>query len=209
MLASIKDRTMVEWELIVADASTEPIDQTGFPSNVRVIPERPRLGMSRGYNVAFRQALGKWVIWLNDDCEVQTDYDRNAIRYMESNISRIGLGALTYRDPHSDWHTSTCCYGLHYANFGILEKKLGDEIGWFDETLPMYGADNAIAYRVMMAGKGVAPIPDARIYHHAPQDSERLSNQNTREQDAYTLKSKYGSYLHHFIAVQNSMMVRA
>lgn len=195
LIASIYDHTDLDWELIIADASDDPV--VSKSKNVIVIPERPRLGCTAGYNVAFRRARGKWVMWLNDDCEVTPGYADLAIRFME-NHATIGLGAFYYSDPnHSGFQVNKCCYGMLYANFGILLRTLGVEIGWFDEDLKMYGNDNSLAYRVLLAGKGIAAIPDAKVIHHSTPDRHRIENNDMtfRVAQAELLKAKYGPHL--------------
>jgi GT2 family glycosyltransferase len=209
LVNSIAAHTRVPWELIVSDASDEPIETV---PNVQIIPERPRLGCTRGYNVAFRQASGKYVLWLNDDCEVMPGYATAAIAFMESH-PEIGLGALYYADEgtRESWHVNTCMFGMLYANFGILSRELGDQVGWFDDELTMYGNDNSLAYRVLLAGKGIAPIPEARILHHSTRDQHRIENNDYayRHQQADLLRAKYGPRLAEMREVYERTLVPA
>ncbi len=196
LVSSVLSYTSVDFEFIIADAGDIPLEPKDFPHSVVILPERPRMGMTPGYNRLFRAARGKWVIWLNDDAEVQPNYAKAAVDFMEANPV-IGIGALTYREPphRNDWHVNTCCYDLLYANFGIISRELGNQVGWFDEEIPMYGNDNSLAYRVLLAGRGIAAIHNARVVHYWEQDACRQANNNNREQDAYTLKRKYGPHL--------------
>ena len=208
LVRSIVDRTVVEWELIVADASDGPIIIETLPG-ITVLPERPRLGMSAGYNRAFREASGEWVIWLNDDCEVLSGYAERSIAYMQEH-PEIGLGCIYYSDPTGGFRVNGCCYGMHYANFGIIRRELGNQIGWFDEDVcPMYGNDNSLAYRVLIAGYGVAPISGAHIHHHADEDLERAMNNMNRMIDAQRLKDKYGPYLDQMREVYDRCLLQA
>jgi GT2 family glycosyltransferase len=203
LVDSIERHTPMEWELVVSDASDSPIEQEPVATDstwprIRVIPERPPLGCTAGYNRAFRQARGEWVLWLNDDCEVMPGYAENAIRFMEAN-REVGLGALYYADAGTGegWHVNRCAFGMLYANFGVLKRELGNRIGWFDDDLKMYGNDNSLTYRVLLAGKGVAGIPEARIFHHSTRDRQRAVNNDYefRHQQADLLKAKYGPHL--------------
>lgn len=176
------------WELIVADASNEPTDNA-FGPNVKIIHEIPRLGFVKGYNNVFQAATGKWVIWLNDDAEVQPGYATAAVQFMGANPD-VGLGALYYAEgrlPYRVWS----CYGMLYANFGIISRELGNQVGWFDEDLMMYGSDNSLTFRVLLAGKGVASIPGARIWHHVQLDQWKKENQKHRQPDGTKLHAKY------------------
>lgn len=196
LIRSIERNTPVDWELIVADASDFPVNQIGFPHNVFVIRESPRRGCTAGYNTAFRAASGEWVIWLNDDCEVESGYAETAIRFMERN-PEIGLGALYYSDPNHAGYRINQHSGMDYANFGILRRSLGAQVGWFDDDLVMYGNDNSLTYRVLMAGKGVAGIPGTRITHHSENDQHRRENNNHpfRVAQADLMQAKYGPHM--------------
>lgn len=194
LVHSIEQHTPMSWELVVSDASDEPID-LALPSAVVVLPERPRQGCTRGYNRAFRHARGPWVIWLNDDCEVLPGYAENAIRFMEVN-PRIGLGALPYSNKGGPFLTNSNSFdGMLYANFGIIRRELGEQIGWFDEIVEHYGCDNSIGFRVLLAGLGIAEIPNARVIHYEHDDIHRHENLRNQMADANRLRAKYETLL--------------
>jgi len=181
LVDSIEAHTPMSWELVVSDASDIPIDEQEVATDVtwpkiRIIPERPRLGHVKGYNVAFKACRGKWVLWLNDDVEVMSGYAENAIRFMEDN-PHIGMGAIYYDErPHQDFHINYA-WGMPYANFGILRRSFGNKLGWFDEDFEMYGADNAFTFQVLLAGMGIAGIPNSRVHHNVVNDPARQENQ--------------------------------
>lgn len=187
LVSSIVDSTTVDWEMVVADASDTTMSSRD--PRIRILAEKPRLGCVKGYNRAFREARGEWVIWLNDDCEVVQGYDVESIALMEANPT-IGLGALHYSENGGPFHVNSAWHAL-YANFGIIRRELGDQLGWFDEDLTMYGNDNSLTCRVLMAGFGVADIPKARILHHAIDDAERLRNKQYQYRDNAVIQHKY------------------
>lgn len=191
LLNSVDKHTNIPWEMVVSDASDRPIDSMGFPRNVRMLQERPRLGHARGFNRAFGEARGEWVIYLNDDCEVLKGYAQAAINFMKAN-PLIGLGALPYSNKGGPFLTNSNSFdGMIYANFGIIRRTIGDSIGWFDsDVVEMYGADNTLGYRVLLAGHGIAEIPNARILHHESPNSER-GDLVFRQQQGDALKKKY------------------
>lgn len=172
LVNSIERHAIVDWELVVSDASDAPL--TCDDRRVRILPERPRLGCTKGYNRAFREARGKWVLWVNDDCEVLPGFDTAAIRFMVENPA-IGLGALYYREGARDFHVNSY-FSMLYANFGIIRRTLGEGVGWWDEDFEMYGNDNSFALRILMAGFGVTGIDSARLVHHSENDAERAGN---------------------------------
>lgn len=197
LLDSIQRCTDIDWELIVGDASDVPItEQIEIPDNVTVLPERPRLGHTKGYNRCFEAAKGEWVIWLNDDAEVLPGYASTAIHFMQTN-PQFGLGCLSYADDmtRETFHINSCSYGLMYANFGVIRRELGNNICWFDESIPMYGADNSLAYRVLLVGYGIGRVPGEHIIHHSKADAVRFENNNNRIFECLTLLDKYGPKL--------------
>jgi GT2 family glycosyltransferase len=198
LVDSIVKNTDVEWELVVSDASEAPWPGT---DQVRVLHEKPRLTCSRGYNNAFRAARGEFCLFLNDDAEVQPKYASTAVSFMRNHL-KIGLGALHYSEDGSPYHVNSA-YGCIYPNFGILSRVLGDDIGWFDEDIYMYGCDNSLAFRVLLAGYGVSDIPGACVIHHSEKDNIRTENQRQRSRDNEVLSSKYMHRKHHWQMIYN------
>jgi GT2 family glycosyltransferase len=188
LVDSVIRHTAVPWEMVVSDASSKPYGLE-LPGNVRVLEERPRTTCVKGYNRAFRAAAGQWVIWLNDDAEVCSGYDEAAIAFMEAH-PEIGLGALHYSECGGPFHVNSA-WGTIYANFGIISKELGDQVGWFDDRLQMYGCDNSLSLRVLLADRGVADIEGARILHHSVKDQTRADNQRHRMRDTEVLQETY------------------
>lgn len=188
LVESVLAHTLIaSWEFIIVDASLMPY-QTDHP-NIRVIHEYPRETHTRGYNRGFKAARGEYVLWLNDDAEVCQGYDSAAVRFMDAHPT-IGLGALHYSENGGPFHVNSA-WGCMYANFGIFKKTVGEQVGYYDEDLTMYGADNSLALKMLMSNFGVADIPDARIIHHSTQDNIRAANQAHRLVDNRTLTQKY------------------
>lgn len=194
LVNSIEANTVVEWELIIADASDGPSSLAFLQlPKLKWIVERPPIGVARGYNQAFKKARGEFVMFLNDDCEVLPGYAETAIRFMEEH-PMIGLGALYYREGDKDFHVNSY-YQMVYANFGIIRRELGEQIRWFDESIPMYGCDNALAFKVLLAGFGIDGIPGATLIHHAIDDQMRRDNneEQKRIREADMLRERYAS----------------
>lgn len=198
LIRSIEACAAVDWELVISDAS----DVAFLSANprVRIMPEKPRLGCTKGYNRAFRQARGEWVMWLNDDVEVLRGFDNCAIAFMEAH-ERIGLGALHYAEPPAkpEFHVNEA-WGCLYANFGILRRELGESVGWMDPEIEMYGCDNSLTLKVLLKDKGVADIPEARVIHHSVKDAVRAANQKNKTKDNRTLTVKYMPLRRHWLA---------
>lgn len=212
LVDSIEKHTTVKWQLVVSDASDTPIENEAVATDetwpkILIIPERPPLGYAAGFNRACRRALAKWILFLNDDCELSSGYDRIAIQFMEAH-PQIGLGILPYSNRGGPLLVNEH-WGMQYANFGILRRTLGAKIGYFDEEIPMYGSDNALTFKVLLAGFGVAPIHGVRILHHETQDQHRIENQHGRTEHADRLKTKYWPHLAEMRATYERTLVAA
>lgn len=202
LLHSVMSRTDVPFEFIVADATDKvPCYTNDVPEGVIVLPENPRLGHTKGYNRAFRQARGTYVLWLNDDAEVCEGYAKKAIDFMDQNPA-IGLGALPYSENGGPFHVNSA-WKCVYANFGIFKREFGERIGYFDEDIEMYGADNSFTLRVLLAGKGVSEVPGAHILHHSEDDQMRRDNQLARQRDNRVLTKKYMPLQHEWVRTFN------
>lgn len=189
----VKNTKDVDWEFIVSDASEKtPLELTKY-ERTRILPERPRLGHAAGYNKAFREAKGQYVVWLNDDCIVEPEWARVAIDFMKRN-RWVGMGAIPYCTHAGNYTINEYC-GMPYANFGILEREYGNSLGWFDEEVRMYGADNSLAFKVYLSGKVVRAIPGARINHRPFVDEHRIANERKQAEQAAILMNKYRGLL--------------
>lgn len=194
LVESIQRHTVVPFELIIMDASThavEIVDERLLMPVMRIVRESPRLGHVKGYNNAFRMCTGKYVLWLNDDAEVLPGYDTEGIRIMDL-YPDVGMSAYYYKEG-AHYHVNEL-YGMIFANFGIIRRELGDQVGWFDEDLIMYGSDNSLTFRVLLAGYGLATVPGPRIIHHSERDEMRQANEFLRRPDSDTLHKKYAPF---------------
>lgn len=202
LVESVHANTKTSWEMIVAQVAETPYLDNRFKGDIRFILEWPPLGPAKGYNRAFAECRGKWVIWLNDDCEVLPGWDEAAIEFMEKH-PQVGIGALYYAvDAPSNGFWTHEWMDLPYANFGILRKEFGESLNppWFDSDIHMYGNDNSIAFKTYLAGKVVRSIPHQSIVHYISDgDAQRQENLKTQRADQETLLRKYEPCLPQFL----------
>lgn len=85
--------------------------------------------------------------------------------------------------------------GIPHANFGILSRELGNQVGWFDESMgaDAYGCDTSLCLLVVEAGKAVCRVPGCKIIHHRAFDESMTNRLNeTRISDLMAYKAKWG-----------------
>lgn len=227
LVKSIIECHRVSTQLVVSDASDDgkwyankTISVRGV--SVNVVREWPVLGVNAGYNTAFLSAIGEYVVWLNDDCKVTPGWDSAAVTFMRINPG-VGVGALAWCDEHVDCDSErvvvagnvammsglhTCNFrvstqwGVPYANFGILTRKLGDQVGWFDERLTSnYGCDNSLCCRVMDRGYGVVGIRDSLILHYREDDALRAETMERLKACGNNFNELYGDRASYYVQV--------
>ncbi len=192
LIQSVVQNTVVDYELVVMDASPQLYDRD-VPKTVRLFRESPRKGHIKGYNQAFNLCRGEYVLWLNDDATVNPGYDTAGVKLLMEH-PEVGMGAYYYHQ-NGKYHVNLL-YNMIFANFGILRRSLGDQVGWFDEEIGvMYGSDNSLTFRVLLAGYGLATVPGRNIIHHSVMDEMRIENERLRRPDADKLFQKYAPYV--------------
>lgn len=199
MLRSVIDNTDVPWELLVAQVSYEPYacQRVQLTDRVRFFEEKPALGPAKGYNRLFRRARGEWVAWLNDDAVVEPGWASWAISYMRER-PQVGIGAMYFAIRGSEgnvgYHTQSWL-GLPYANFGVIRRELGDQVGWFDDDVIFYGNDNSLAFKVYLSGKSIHGLPGSKVVHYLCEDPQRKVNLKHHRVDNDRLYARYNPRL--------------
>jgi len=183
----------VPYDVIVADDKSE--DETRNILNhvrgIKLIRSEKNLGFLRTCNRAAREAAGKYILFLNNDTNVQKGWLSSLLETMESD-DRIGLvGAkLLFPDGRLQdaggiiWKDASCwIYGrwddpekkeynvvrdVDYISGASLltRKELWQEIGGFDERYsPAYYEDTDLALEVRKRGYRVVYQPRAEVVH--------------------------------------------
>lgn len=212
----------IQYEVIVSEASDDPPGGSYAQPvrNICVLYERPRAGMVKGYNAAFRDAKGEYVVWFNDDAELLSGWAENALGFMREH-PEVGMGCLFFLDhngskpdlgkPAEDvaklkpaeraefgWNTqfvTQTIYSLPYANFGIFPRELGERVGWFGDGFEIYAGDTSFSFSIIDAGYAVAGIRNARLLHYRARDSERNENRLNVGDDRRAFDAKWETKL--------------
>jgi len=118
-----------------------------------------------------------------------------ALEFMDQTPD-VAMGIIYFKDcPNGDWKPKFEYQQLHrvpYANFGIVRRDIGDELGWFDESLGVtYGADTAFAFELLVRGYGIAPIWDCKVLHYREIDADRTEHYRTIGSDRAAFDAKW------------------
>lgn len=164
----------------------------GNHDRLSLIANDRNLGPAKGYNVGAKKAGGKYLVFLNNDVEVDPHWLTELVKVMEQNpsvgaagckqllmndrkrIDDVGgyLDAFGFVYPRChhpeidsgqyDKITGVFRYGITAL---IIRKEIFNYIGGFDSKYFMWYEDNDLCWRVHLVGYKIVSVPTARIYH--------------------------------------------
>jgi len=159
------------YEIIAVDNSQTGIAITGLPHNVRYIREK-RVGSYRARNAGIRVSKGQFIVFLDSDCIVKSDWLDNLISGFESkDVLAVG-GSIVGYNPRGSLE-KFCSMFMHdqarYFKKGVfatanlaVRSSAFKEIGLFDERLSS-GGDFELCSR--FHNKRVLYRPNAVVMH--------------------------------------------
>jgi hypothetical protein len=167
------ERIKCTFNLVVSDFSKELYAQEYLDSHkisnlndFLVITEDTRLGFASSCNKMIRYATTDWIVWLNDDCEILENWDNKIMEFIYNSDNEFKIGAIFFSDPATSYKVSIH-RGLLYANFGVIHRKLGDKLNWFNDEIFFYGSDVAISARALHDFNAeTVSIYGCRVIHH-------------------------------------------
>jgi GT2 family glycosyltransferase len=204
-LDSIRATVARSHEVIcVSVAGDEATQAVIAESEVRHVVQPTRGGAVQAMNLGFRAAAGRYMMQINDDCEMMPYSIANAIRFLQApGHEHIGLAAFFHNSPvrRNDyaqimvedlWYYVCHVRGLCFANFGLAERTLYERLGYFDERFFMYGADPDFSLKVWHEAKlAVEPCPGALVHHLELEDERGALERGAQQTDNAKLFEKW------------------
>lgn len=192
-LRSVSEQTGVSAEVIVVDNGSTDGSQAyikeHFKECVLVCLDR-NYGFCRAVNEGIRRANSPYVILLNNDTEVQSDFAGHLLRAIREDDRRFSCAAqmLQYKertllDNAGDYY---CALGWGFARgkgkpadaysvgrkifsscagAAIYRKELVEKLGGFDEAHFAYLEDMDLSYRAKIHGYYHWYVPQAKVFH--------------------------------------------
>lgn len=203
-IASLEAQTFRDFELLMVDnASTDgsvQLLEERYEGKFRMIFNAENLGFAEGNNVALRVARGDFVIFLNNDTTLESDWLAELLKAAEAypeagmfasqirsfsqpeildtvgivlypdGMSR-GLGRLEPAEAYSEPLEVFAPSGCA----AMFRREVLDRIGGFDGDFFAYCEDTDLGMRARLAGWTCRYVPTARVYHHYSGTSGKYS----------------------------------
>lgn len=183
----------IDYEIIVADdTSTDmTMELERVVQGIKVIRNKQNYQFLISCNRASKEANGEYLVFLNNDTQVQKDWLKALLDLLEAN-SRIGLagskliypnglvqeaGGIVWKDGGVLQYGNNRQPGEKELNFLreadyisgasiMIRKSLWEEIGGFDERFsPAYYEDVDLAFEVRRRGYKVVYQPESEVVH--------------------------------------------
>jgi GT2 family glycosyltransferase len=162
------------WEVVVTDdgtnSSTRAMVESEFPQFCW--RKGPRSGPAANRNNGAKEAQGRWLIFVDDDCVPEQGFVQAYLRAIKRENSEKLIffeGATVHQSPPPSllWEAPHNPFGglLISCNFGISQRTY-KQVGRFDERYPFASfEDTEFAARFLAQGGVSKFLPDAKLVH--------------------------------------------
>lgn len=190
-----------------------------FPE-VKLLEIHPNRGFAGGNNIGVKAAKGKYVLILNNDTTVTTNFLQPVIDKMEKNpnigVLQPQMRNMIRKDCHdavASFYTSTGflyhygymqsikneqynqqfqCYSIKGAGM-FMRREDYLRLGGFDEDFVCYFEESDLCHRVWLNGKKVVYYPESYMYHYGGGDMSIMEKSETTVFRAF--RNRYISYI--------------
>lgn len=174
------------------DGSAEYVGRKyGADPRFKLIRNAGNYGYSLGNNIGAEQSKGEYLIFLNVDTIVKSDWLRQLLAFLEVHPS-VGiaqcklrmmdaLGAIDCAGHYVDWFGISFVRGhgeIDHGQYDIPEAVFGasgaafcarrrvfQKLGGFDEDFFMLFEEDDLSWRAWLSGHSVFYVPQALVYH--------------------------------------------
>jgi len=207
-LSSLNRQSFKDFEVILVDngSSDGSVDfvKDNFPT-VKIVRNHRNLGYAGGWNSGIEISIGKYLVSLNNDIELDTDWLQELVKSVEKNPS-VGIctsKVLRYDDREiidscgvsldvygGTWLIGECekDYGQYdgkepkevFSAYGasiLVRRQVVDRIGAFDDDFFAYYEETDLCWRARLHGYKVLYVPTSKAYHMGGMTAGRRSAQ--------------------------------
>ena len=199
LLASIKKSTFRDYEIIIVDNNSNDGSQEFIKKNykiIKLVANKKNLGYS-GINSALKHCKGKYILFLNNDMELDKDCIKNLIKSIRSDKGTVMVAPrlVNFYDKNvisgGTW-VSRAFYNGHikgngvkaeeipYLGVGLIRKDFVDMFGYlFDPDYFIYAEDLDLGLRIRLNGKKILFEPKAVMRHMHAVTTQKISKSFT------------------------------
>ena len=194
-LSSVLTNEQRNFEVILVnnaskDGSIEFAQANFRLSNLTIIRNRKNLGFAEGNNIGARSANGKYVVFLNNDTEVEQEWLKELVEAMQSDetigaaqskllsfdhktidstgdfINSFGRGWMRGwgEEDKLQYDQKTEIFSARGARM-IVRKQILHEVDYFDSAFFMLCEDIDLCWRIRLKGYKVMYVPKSVVYH--------------------------------------------
>jgi len=212
----VKNNLTIPYEVIIVDDAssdgTNKIDSNEYPHlNLIVIRNKQQLMMVRSRNLGARNAKGEFVLFVDDDNEIDTNMVESLISHLEKNPS-VGLVGPTMYNKGSDlpYFTSQrinlftgktkgiistvnkCSSSDGIPNVFMIRKRALEKNNYFDERIVQTFTEPDFAFAAREHGYKCEMILSAKTYHNKTWGHAgiQISNNNFRQKAYYIMRNR-------------------
>ncbi len=196
MLQSLQKVTYPNIEVIVVDNGSPKdnpkIISERFPNTI-LIESKKNLGFAGGNNLAIPVCKGEYLLFLNNDTEVEPGFIEPLVRLLQENpqigmvspriqyfhtpqtlqfagftpISAITIrnAAIGFGEKDNGQYSYTCETGSIFGAAMLVPKKIIDEVGVMDPYFFLYYEEHDWAHRIQKAGFKIYYCGESLVLH--------------------------------------------
>src|SRR5258708_1652275 len=189
------------YEIIVVDNASIDGSTDSLKKEIKLIKNKENLGFAGGNNIGLKQAMGEYVLLLNNDTEVSSDLLTVLVEKLKSDkelvaiqpkiflmdekgkldncgsfLTRIGflehLGFAKLDAP--EFNKERLILSAKGACI-LIKRKVIDKVGLFDDDFGSYFEESDFCWRVWLAGYKILYFPETFIYHKLAYTAKKMN----------------------------------
>lgn len=193
-LPALLAQTYQDFEIVIVDNGSADDSilfvRQNFP-RVQLIVNRYNLGYAEANNMAIRATCSPYVVTLNNDTRVESDWLAEMIKAVEAHrqVGMIACKILAMREPHLidsaglDIDRMGMAWNRYHGQIdhgaetepyevfcptgaaALYKREMLEQVGLFDETFFAYCEDMDLGWRARLMGWPCLYVPAAKVYH--------------------------------------------
>jgi glycosyltransferase involved in cell wall biosynthesis len=172
------------YEIVIVDGGSKDgtINWCKKQQDVKLIEQGKLLGAVKAFNAGAYAASGDYVLLANDDITFVQFSILAAYSYMQDNPN-CGIGAFMQDRNNREMHVEYMPAivngkqsSVPYGQVCIVQKWLGDKMGWWGKITHTYGGDNELSCNVLETGYSIDVLKMSCIHDMQIDDGLREAN---------------------------------